>query len=445
MYLVVGGGGAATSQQVADVVVAVVVVCALLVRAVVAFQAWSFARRLSACRAGAECGLLCRRASVSVLSSGTRYDEQVRDPVVASSGAPAWEEQAVGRGPVVQQALALVHHGQASARECLRGPFSFHGGVPGHEERSELAGREPHGAVRAEDEATNPAARELEDRLFLTSGLLGLFRLDASHSREEGLHDGAELLLRLRLVLRHVEVCNVCCSHGCGQRNGDRPGENRPDAAQEMDHEAGWLCSRRRVFLPLGEVDVGGASLLILVVCIATDCGLQHVRRRGREWHCANGRGSSIFVLLVACGDERFRHETLAAAHDILADAFDEESDVGEEAEPVLHACGCAVVLVILCEASALVTGEARGPCSGVCRDVLWRRLGSVWKSKRRNLAVGSQDVFLAGGAQPAGHFVLCRSLCVRVVAVLVRNADAPEAAGQPIHRHHALHCPSQG
>ena len=109
-------------------------------RAVVAFQAWSFARRLSACRAGAVwdllcsrvsdvcgvlcssavCRLLCSRASVCVHSSGTRYDEQVRDLLVASSGAPAWEEQAVGRGAVVQQALALVHHGHASARECLQ-------------------------------------------------------------------------------------------------------------------------------------------------------------------------------------------------------------------------------------------------------------------------------------------------------------------------------------
>ena len=52
--------------------------------------------------------------------------------------------------------------------------------------------------------------------------------------------------------------------------------------------------------------------------------------------------------------------------------------------------------------------------------------------------------VILAPGAQPARDFVLCSSLRVRVVTILVRNANAPEALGQPVRWHHALHCARQ-
>ena len=95
-----------------------------------------------------------------------------------------------------------------------------------------------------------------------------------------------------------------------------------------MEHEARRLWGRFRVFLPFGETDKGNAPLLELVVCTATDCGLQ---RRGRERHRAHWRAPSVLVLLVACGDERLRHETRAAAHDILEGAVDEETDVGVE------------------------------------------------------------------------------------------------------------------
>ena len=64
---------------------------------------------------------------------------------------------------------------------------------------------------------------ELELRLFVSRYSLG----NATHTGNERLYDRAEHFLCFRLVLRHVEVCNVGRSHGCRKCCYDHGLENR--------------------------------------------------------------------------------------------------------------------------------------------------------------------------------------------------------------------------
>ena len=57
-------------------------------------------------------------------------------------------------------------------------------------------------------------------------------------------------------------------------------------------------------------------------------------------------------------------------------------------------------------------------------------------------IAVGTPS--RRGDGWPAGDRVLCSSARLRVVAEFVGQPDASEALGQPVHRHHALHCACQ-
>ena len=73
------------------------------------------------------------------------------------------------------------------------------------------------------------------------------------------------------------------------------------------------------------------------------------------------------------------------------------------------------------------------------CAQLGLPQLGLAVES--RDLAVGTDVVLLSGGAQPGGDFVLCSSsVHFRVVAVFFWKANASEALGQPVHRHHGLH-----
>ena len=126
--------------------------------------------------------------------------------------ALAGEQQSFCGGAVVEQALALVHHCDAFAREdrC----FCFDATVACGQEYAELARREPHCAIRTEYESLYSSSRTLHE-----SALRGfrctLCSSNAAHTCDERLHDPSKRLLCLGQVLRHVEVCGVGCSHRC--------------------------------------------------------------------------------------------------------------------------------------------------------------------------------------------------------------------------------------
>ena len=107
------------------------------------------------------------------------------------------------------------------------------------------------------------------------------------------------------------------------------------------------------------------------------------------EWLCR-------MRFLVSSGYTSLLHDTLAAAHDVLDGAVHEERNVSVEPEAalrdtrarellpgtrspsrmfairclelVLRARGCALVLVVLYEAGALIASEACGPRRAVCQ-----------------------------------------------------------------------------
>jgi len=92
--------------------------------------------------------------------------------------------------------------------------FRFHAGAVCSQEDGELACRIPDCMIGRKDEASY-ALVCLCNSLALGCVWLTLCLRNSTHAGDERLYDRAEHLLRLGLVLCHVEVCHVCSSHRC--------------------------------------------------------------------------------------------------------------------------------------------------------------------------------------------------------------------------------------
>eukprot|EP00969_Alexandrium_andersonii_P330690 14615784-Alexandrium_andersonii.AAC.1 len=135
----------------------------------------------------------------------------------------------------------------------------------------------------SQDETAHPPPSHVLERhashgpLLPRPGLFRLLLLQTPHAGDERLHDGAELLLRFGLVLRHVEVRHVRRAHSCRQRRKDLAGDGSIRAAAPMHEEGGRrgrrFCLRGLLLFP----EVRHAPLLVLVVSVAAERSLQDV------------------------------------------------------------------------------------------------------------------------------------------------------------------------
>ena len=73
-----------------------------------------------------------------------------------ASTAPTGAQESLVAGAVVQHTLALVHHGDALARENFRCILCLHTARSCRQKHAELASGEPHRAVGTEYEPTYP-------------------------------------------------------------------------------------------------------------------------------------------------------------------------------------------------------------------------------------------------------------------------------------------------
>ena len=128
--------------------------------------------------------------------------------------AATGEQESVCSGAMIKQSLALVHHCDAFAREGFRCRFCFNATVACGQKYAELARREPHCTIRTENESAYSPPRTFGEsalRCFWCSFCTS----NAAYTCDERLYDRSKRFLCFGKVLRHVEVCNVGCSHRC--------------------------------------------------------------------------------------------------------------------------------------------------------------------------------------------------------------------------------------